>query len=646
MSKNVVEKILGAHLVSGKLNAGENINVKVDQVLTQDATGTMAYLQFEAMGLDRIKVPLAVSYIDHNILQTDFKNPDDHIYLQTVAAKYGAYFSKAGNGICHQVHFERFAKPGAILLGSDSHTPTAGGMGSIAIGVGGLDVAAVMGGEPFELKFPKVVKVELTGSLNKPYVWAMDIILELLRLLTVKGGVGKIFEYSGAGVKTLNATERATITNMGAELGATTSIFPSDERTKIYLTAQDRAKDWKELKADSDAKYDEAITINLSALEPLIAKPHQPDQVVKIRELAGTKVDQVCIGSCTNSSYQIMKCVANLLKGRTIHPNVSMTITPGSKQVFEMLAKEGDLANMIASGARILESACGPCIGMGQAPRSGGVSVRSFNRNFKGRSGTSDANVYLTSPVSSAIFALKGEMIDPRDAKIKLYICDEPKKFSINDNLIIPPSKNPKEVIVIKGPNIKAVPVASPLADTISCEVLLKTGDNISTDDIMPAGAAILPLRSNIPEISKYVFRSIDSTFAERAKKAGCGIIVGGDNYGQGSSREHAAIAPMYLGIKAVLVKSFARIHRANLVNFGILPLTFANPADYSKIEQGNKIEIKDITNFLKNGGAKLKVLNKTRGIEFEVNVVLAEKEKELIKAGGLLAYIKKRHSS
>lgn len=647
MGKNIVEKILEEHLVEGYLKEGEEIYISIDQVLTQDATGTMAYLQFEAMGLDRIQIPTAVSYVDHNTLQIDNKNPDDHIYLQTVAARYGAYFSRPGNGICHQVHLERFARPGATLLGSDSHTPTAGGMGSLAIGVGGLEIASAMGGEPFAMKVPKIVRVWLDGELNRPYVMAMDIILELLRRLTVKGGVGKIFEYDGPGVKNLTVTERATITNMGAELGATTSIFPSDEITRRYLKAQRRENQWREIKADPDANYSDEVKINLSELEPLTARPHQPDNVIKIREIAGIKVNQVNVGSCTNSSYQALKSVAAFLRGRTVHPSISMTVSPGSKQVYEMMAREGDLAELIASGVRVLESACGPCIGMGQAPPSKGVSVRSFNRNFKGRSGTVDAEIYLASPVSCAAIALKGEIVDPRDVGVRIPIFEEPKFFNTNDNMIIPPlpPEEAKKVQVIKGPNIKDVPVKEALEDRITITALLKVGDNITTDDIMPAGAEILPLRSNIPEISRYVFWRIDKEFYKKAQEVGTSVVIGGENYGQGSSREHAALAPMYLGLRAVLAKSFARIHRSNLINFGILPLTFSNPSDYEKIEQGDILEIVDIYDSLENDKS-FKVINKSKNYTFETVAKFTKKEKEVLKSGGLLPYIKKKRGS
>lgn len=648
MGKNIVEKIIEKHLVSGSPVAGSPVGVSVDQVYTQDATGTMAWLQFEAMGLDRVKVPLAVSYIDHNMLQTDFMNPDDHKFLQTVAAKYGAYFSRPGNGICHQVHLEQFAAPGKIALGTDSHTPTGGGIGMMAIGVGGLDAATVMGGSPFELNMPKVIKIELTGKLKRPYVTAMDVILEILGRLTVKGGVGRILEYGGPGVKDLNVTERATITNMGAELGATTSIFPSDERTKFYLEAIGRGADWVELAADEDAAYAEVVRINLGKTEPMIAQPHSPDNVATVRSLAGKKVDQVCIGSCTNSSYQAMKAVAAVLKGRTVAEGVNLLINPGSKQVYEMILREGIVSDMIAAGARVLESSCGPCIGMGGAPGSGQVSVRSYNRNFKGRSGTKDALVYLASPVSCAVFAVKGEMADPREAGIDMKKFREPAKFLINRNFIVPPKVGTSDVEVLKGPNIKGVPVKAPLQERISAEVLLKLGDNITTDDIMPAGSAVLPFRSNIPAISEFVFRNIDAAFSKRASEArekGGGIIIGGENYGQGSSREHAAMAPMFLGIQAVIAKSFARIHRSNLINFGILPLVFENPEDYDKAEKGDRLVIKDVFKAL--GGAQtFSVEDETNGKAFSASSNLNDREREIIRKGGLLPYTRERAGS
>lgn len=644
MGKNIVEKIFEAHKVYGELKAGSTIGLKVDQVYTQDATGTMTWLQFEAIGIDRVKVPLAVSYVDHNMLQTDYMNPDDHKFLQTVAAKYGAYFSRPGNGICHQVHLEQFAAPGKIALGTDSHTPTNGGMGMIAIGVGGLDAATVMAGAPVELTMPQVIKINLKGKLKRPWVTAMDVILEILRRLTVKGGVGKIFEYGGVGVKDLNVTERATITNMGAELGATTSIFPSDERTKFYLTAVGRKKDWITLEADKDAEYSEIIDLVLSKIEPMIAQPHSPDNVVTVKSLAGTKADQVCIGSCTNSSYQSMKAVASVLKSNAVAEGVNLLINPGSKQVYQMISKKGLSSTMISAGARILESSCGPCIGMGGAPGSGQVSVRSYNRNFKGRSGTKDASVYLASPVSCAVFAVKGKIVDPPKSGLKIGKFIEPKKYLINRNFIIPPLKDTSKVEVIKGPNIKEISIKEPLKDRIEAEVLLKLGDNTTTDDIMPAGSKVLPFRSNIPKISEFVFSGIDSTFSSRANEAkakgGC-IVIGGENYGQGSSREHAAIAPMYLGLQAVLAKSFARIHKANLINFGILPLQFRNPADYESIEKGNVLVIKDVINSLQ-GPQVYKVENITKGSTFAVVSDLNDRQKDIIIKGGLLPYTKK----
>ena len=643
MGKNIIEKIFEAHKAYGELKTGSPVGLRIDQVYTQDATGTMTWLQFEAIGVERVKVPLAVSYIDHNMLQTDYMNPDDHKFLQTAAAKYGAYFSRPGNGICHQVHLEQFAAPGKVALGTDSHTPTGGGMGMIAIGAGGLDAATVMAGAPFELTMPKVVKINFTGKLNRPWVTAMDVILEILRRLTVKGGVGKIFEYGGTGVKDLNVPERAAITNMGAELGATTSVFPSDGRTKFYLKAVGRETEWVEIKADDDAEYSEIINIDLSAIEPMIAQPHSPDNVVTVKSLKGTKVDQICIGSCTNSSYQAMKTVASVLKGNTVAEGVNLLINPGSKQVYEMVSKEGFIADMISSGARMLESSCGPCIGMGGAPGSGQISVRSYNRNFQGRSGTKDAFVYLASPVSCAVFAIKGEIVDPRESGIKIATFEEPSKYLINRSFIIPPLKDTSDVKVIKGPNIKDVPVKEPLKDRIEAEVLLKVGDNITTDDIMPAGSKVLPFRSNIPKISEFVFGGIDATFSKRANelkgKGGC-IVIGGENYGQGSSREHAAMAPMFLGLQAVIAKAFARIHRANLINFGILPLQFKNPSDYEKAEKGDRLVIKDVINSL-NGSQVYKVENITKGAAFEVVSDLNDRQKQIIIKGGLLPYTK-----
>jgi aconitate hydratase len=639
---NLVQKIINAHLVTGKPVAGEEIGIRIDQTLTQDATGTMAYLQFEAMGIPKVQTKLSVSYVDHNMLQTGFENADDHRYLQTIASKYGIFFSRPGNGICHQVHLERFGVPGQTLLGSDSHTPTCGGLGQLAIGAGGLDVAVAMGGGPFFMTMPKVLRVELKGKLQ-PWVTAKDIILEVLRRLTVKGGVGKILEYTGPGVKSLSLTERATITNMGAELGATTSVFPSDENTREYMQAQGRAKSWTPLAADTGAAYDEELIIDLNKLEPLIAQPHGPDNVIEAGKLKDVAVAQVCVGSCTNSSYRDLMMVAKILKGKHVHPGVSMTVTPGSKQVFEMIAQNGALADIIAAGARILESACGPCIGMGQAPPSGAVSIRSFNRNFEGRSGTRDAKVYLASPELCAACALEGKIIDPRKLG-KLPKVSIPEKFMLDDEGIIAPSKDPKKVEVLRGPNIKPLPVNAPLGDKMAGPVLLKVQDNITTDHIMPAGSKVLPLRSNIPAISEYVFNAIDPTFPKRAKEAGGGFVVGGENYGQGSSREHAALAPMYLGLKAVLVKSFARIHRANLINFGILPLTFVTPAEYDTVNQGDQFEIPDLKQVIKvDHPFPVKDLTTEKSIQVVHN--LTERQKDIILAGGLLNYTKQKNA-
>ena len=644
VGKNIVEKIFEAHRVYGDLEPGKPVGLRIDQVYTQDATGTMAWLQFEAIGVDEVKVPLAVSYVDHNMIQSNFMNPDDHLFLQTAATRYGAYFSKPGNGISHQVHLERFASPGKVALGTDSHTPTGGGMGMIAIGVGGLDAATVMAGAPFELTMPKVMLIKLIGKLNRPWVTAMDVVLEILRRLTVKGGVGKILEYSGPGIKDLSVTERATITNMGAELGATTSIFPSDERTRYYLKAQKRGDSWIELHADKDAEYSDILEIDLNSIEPLIAKPHSPDNVVPVRELSGTKVDQVCIGSCTNSSYKLMQSVASILKENSVTEGVSLLINPGSKQVYEMLSRKGLVADMIAAGARILESSCGPCIGMGGSPGTGQISIRSYNRNFKGRSGNKDAFVYLASPVSCVVFAIKGKIVDPRNAGITLKEHKEPSSYLINDNMLIPPKKGAKKIEIVKGPNIKDVPVKEPLPEKIEAEVLIKLLDNITTDDIMPAGASILPLRSNIPAISEFVFSHFDNTFSKRAgevKQKGGGVIIGGDNYGQGSSREHAAIAPMYLGIHAVIAKSYARIHRSNLINFGILPLKFSKSEDYEKIEKGDRLLLEDIKRPLKENQS-YKIYNVTKHYSFGVSSDFNEREKDILLSGGLLPYTKK----
>lgn len=636
MGKNIVQKILSSHLVSGRLKAKTEIAIVIDQTLTQDATGTMAYLQFEAMGLPGVKTKLSVSYVDHNMLQAGFENFDDHLFLQSFASKYGIYYSKPGNGICHQVHLERFAVPGGTLLGSDSHTPTCGGLGMLSIGAGGLDVAIAMAGGSFYFSMPEIVLVKLSGALS-PWVTAKDVILELLRRLTVKGGVGKIFEYGGEGVKTLTVTERATITNMGAELGALTSIFPSDAQTKKYLKMQGREDVWQPLKASANAQYDETVEIDLSSLEPMVARPHSPDNVCKVREIQGTTVHQVCIGSCTNSSYHDLMVAAAMLKGKKVHPDVSLTISPGSRQVLEMISKNGALTDIITAGARILDVACGPCIGMGQAPPSGGVTVRTFNRNFEGRSGTLDAKVYLVSPETAVITAIRGVISDPRDYDMPIIIKD-PKTFLIDDSMIIPPSENPAQVTIIRGPNIKPLPKKEPMPDTLQGEVLLKLGDNITTDHIMPAGAKVLPLRSNIPAISEFVFEKVDKEFAKRAKEKGGGFLVGGINYGQGSSREHAALAPMYLGVKAVIAKSFARIHRSNLVNFGILPLTFTDENDYLVLDQGDSLELVDIKKQLKSGGI-LVVHNRTKNKEIKVTHLLSSREIDILFAGGLLNY-------
>ena len=645
MGLTLTEKILKAHLVDGEFVKGQEIGIRIDQTLTQDATGTMAYLEYEAMGVPRVRTEKSVAYIDHNTLQSGFENADDHRFIGSVCKKHGIYFSRPGNGICHQVHLERFGIPGKTLIGSDSHTPTGGGIGMIAIGAGGLDVAVAMGGGAYYITYPKIVKVNLTGKLS-PWVSAKDVILEVLRRMSVKGGVGKVIEYCGEGVKTLTVPERATITNMGAELGATTSIFPSDETTLAFLKAQDRADVWSELKADDDAVYDEQIDIDLSQLVPLAACPHSPDNVKSVNEIGKLKIDQVCIGSCTNSSYVDMMKVAHILKGKTVDPSVSLAIAPGSKQVLNMIAENGALADMIAAGARILESACGPCIGMGQSPNSKGVSLRTFNRNFEGRSGTKDGQIYLVSPEMAAVSALTGYLTDPRTLgdmpEFKL-----PEHFKINDNMVVPPADEADmdSVEVLRGPNIKPFPQTSPLDDSIDCQVSLKVGDNITKDHIMPAGAKILPLRSNIPAISQHCFTVCDDDFPRRAKNMGKSIIVGGSNYGQGSSREHAALAPLYLGIKAVLVKSFARIHRANLINAGILPLTFVNAADYDKINQGDEIVLADVRADVEADMSKLTVVNKTTGVEIPVLCELTGRTKDIILAGGLLDYTREQLS-
>ncbi|AEH50304.1 aconitate hydratase [Pseudothermotoga thermarum] len=638
MGYNITQKILLEHLVEGELKPGEEIAIKIDQTLTQDATGTMVYLQLEAMGISKVKTKKSVAYVDHNTLQVGFENADDHKFIATAAKKYGVYYSKAGNGICHQVHLERFAVPGQTLLGSDSHTPTAGGLGCLAIGAGGLDVAAAMAGYPYYLKMPRIVNVELRGKL-KPWVTAKDVIFELLRRLTVKGGVGKIFEYTGEGVKTLSIPERATIANMGAELGATTSIFPSDDVTYEFLKAQGREKDFVRIEPDEDAQYDEKIVIDLSKLEPLVAMPHSPDNVHPISEVKGIKVDQVIIGSCTNSSFKDMALVAKILKGKTIHPDVSFAVVPGSRQVLMMMIQTGILSDIVSAGARILECACGPCIGMGQAPGSGAISVRTFNRNFKGRCGTPDAQVILASPAVAAITAVNGVLSDPRELGEMPEIA-EPKQYYINDNMIIPPATDEK-VEVFYGPNIKPIPVANKIGESIQGQVLIKVSDNISTDDIIPGTAKLLPLRSNIPALSEYCFVNIDKDFVKRAKAAGGGIIVAGENYGQGSSREHAALVPLYLGIKAVIAKSFARIHKDNLVNYGILPAIFENHDDYEKIEQEDVLLIENVKQLLKSGKGIVK--NLTKQVEIPIYIDLTKRQVELLFEGGLLNYIKKK---
>ena len=642
MGYTAAEKILKAHLVEGEFKKGCEIGIKIDQTLTQDATGTMAYIEYEAMGVPRVRTEKSVAYIDHNTLQPGFEHADDHRFIGSVAKKRGISFSRPGNGICHQVHLERFGIPGKTLIGSDSHTPTGGGLGMIAIGAGGLDVAVAMGGGTYYITYPKIVKIELTGKLS-PWVSAKDVILEVLRRMSVKGGVGKIIEYCGDGVKTLSVPERATITNMGAELGATTSIFPSDERTYEFLKAQKREDVWVEVKADDDAVYDEELTIDLGSLEPMVACPHSPDNVKTVRELAGMKIDQALIGSCTNSSLLDMMKVAYILKGKTAHPDVSLGIAPGSKQVLNMISRSGALSDIIDAGARILESACGPCIGMGQSPNSKGVSLRTFNRNFLGRSGTKDAGIYLVSPETAAASAITGVLTDPRTLG-EMPQFDIPNEFIINDNMVtLPAGDNEYESVeVLRGPNIKDYPKTSPLSDSLSVECSLKTGDNITTDHIMPAGAKILPLRSNIPEISKHCFEVVDTEFPERALSLGESVIVGGSNYGQGSSREHAALAPLYLGIKAVIVKSFARIHKANLVNAGILPLTFENEADYDCVSQGDKLELSALRAAVKDKNSVV-MKNATNGKEITLKIELSEREREIILAGGLLDYTRSK---
>ena len=639
MGYTIAQKIIKAHLLSGEMTVGSEVGLKIDQTLTQDATGTMAYLEFEAIGVPRVKTEKSVAYIDHNTLQTGFENADDHRFIQSVCKKHGIYFSRPGNGICHQVHLERFGKPGKTLIGSDSHTPTGGGIGMLAIGAGGLDVAVAMGGGAYYISMPKMVRINLSGKL-RPWVSAKDIILEVLRIMSVKGGVGKIIEYGGEGVKTLTVPERATITNMGAELGATTSVFPSDEITRSFMKAQGREEDWTELSADADAVYDEVIDIDLSKLVPMAACPHSPDNIKTIEELSGQKVDQVCIGSCTNSSYLDLMRVAAILKGKTVADGVSLAIAPGSKQVYNMLARNGALADIIEAGARILECACGPCIGMGQSPNSKGISLRTFNRNFEGRSGTRDGQIYLVSPETAAATALTGVFTDPRTLGEAVNI-PLPEKFDYNDNMVIAPApvEEMDSIEILRGPNIKPYPETAPLADSIDVPCSLKVGDNITTDHIMPAGAKILPLRSNIPAISQHCFTVCDKDFPERAKKLGASIIVGGVNYGQGSSREHAALAPLYLGVKAVVVKSFARIHRANLINAGILPLTFVNEADYDSISEGDELSLPDVRALIADGKEELKLVNKTNGKEIPVLCELSDRTRDIILAGGLLDY-------
>ena len=637
MGKNLVQKILETHLVSGRLIPDEDIGIAIDQTLTQDATGTMAYLQFEALGIPKVRTKFSISYVDHNMLQAGFENADDHRFLQTFAAKYGIFFSKPGNGICHQIHLERFSKPGETLLGADSHTPNAGAMGMIAIGVGGLDVAIAMGGGPYYLKMPQTVLVSLKGKLP-PWVASKDIILELLRRLTVRGGVGKIFEFGGPGIKSLSIPERATIANLGAELGATTTIFPSDAKTLEFLKAQGRRMDWIPLEPDKEAEYDQVIELDLRELEPLLARPSSPDKVCPVREVAGKAVKQVCIGSCNNSSYLDLMGVAKILKGKKIHPEVNLTITPGSKQVFEMIARNGALADLISAGARILESACGPCIGMGQAPPSHAISIRTMNRNFPGRSGTPEDEVYLASPYVAAACALKGSITDPRKLISRPPRIPMPQKFLIDDSLILTPSSKPEKVLIERGPNIKPLPTRGPLEDHLEGTVILKVGDNITTDHILPAGARVLPLRSNIPAISKHLFERLDPDFFKKAKELGGGFVVGGENYGQGSSREHAALAPMYLGIKAILTKSYARIHRSNLINFGVLPLTFKDPEEFLRIQQGDQLRIVQLRKGLQEEGL-LQIENLTQQRIFEVSHGLNSREREILLAGGLLNY-------
>ena len=638
MGLTIAEKIIKEHLRAGEMRKGEEIALKIDQTLTQDATGTMAYLEFETMGIPRVRTEISAAYIDHNTLQSGFMNADDHRFIRSMAKKYGLYFSRPGNGICHQVHLERFGKPGKTLIGSDSHTPTGGGIGMLAMGAGGLDVAVAMGGGAYHITMPKMIKVELTGKL-RPFVTAKDVSLELLRLISVKGGVGAIIEWSGEGVKTLSVPERATITNMGTETGATTSIFPSDEVTREFLKAEGREEDWVELLSDDDAVYDQVIEMDLSSLEPLIACPHSPDNVVKVSELKDVKVDQVCIGSCTNSSLYDMLKVAEILKGRVINPDVSLSISPGSKQVLSMLADCGALSDILAAGARVLECACGPCIGMGFSPNSGGVSLRTFNRNFEGRSGTADGQVYLVSPETAAASALTGYITDPTTLGEEIRV-RMPEEFKIDDSAIEPPlpEEEAAGVEILRGPNIKPFPEGEPLSGEFKAELILKVGDNITTDHIMPAGSKILPYRSNSPHLSQYCFGVCDETFSERAKAAGRSIILGGSNYGQGSSREHAALVPLYLGVRVVIAKSFARIHRANLINAGILPLTLKTPEDYDLLNRGDTLKITDILGGLDSGEFTLKDVTNGRTLLLEGD--FTERQKAILKAGGLLKYV------
>ena len=638
MGLTIAQKIIKAHMLSGSMEVGSEVALRIDQTLTQDATGTMAYLEFEAMGIPRVKTELSVAYIDHNTLQSGFENADDHRFIQSAAKKFGLRFSRPGNGICHQVHLERFGKPGKTLIGSDSHTPTGGGIGMLAMGAGGLDVAVAMGGGAYYISMPKMYKVNLTGKL-RPFVTAKDISLEILRILSVKGGVGSIIEWGGPGIKDLSVPERATITNMGTELGATTSIFPSDEVTKAFLEAEGRAEDFTPLESDPDAVYDRVIDIDLDKLTAKIACPHSPDNVVDVADVAGTKVDQVCIGSCTNSSLFDMLKVAALLKGKTIDPSVSLSISCGSKQVMTMLADCGALSDIIASGARILECACGPCIGMGFSPNSAGVSLRTFNRNFEGRSGTADGKVYLVSPETAVAAAVFGRITDPSELG-EMPEIRMPEKFRINDNAVILPATADEapSVEILKGPNIKECPIGEPLKDDIGAPLILKVGDNITTDHIMPAGSKILPYRSNIPHLSQFCFGVCDKTFPERAKEAGRSIVVGGENYGQGSSREHAALVPLYLGVRAVIAKSFARIHAANLVNAGIMPLTFADPADYERLSQGDDLELSGIMEGIETG--EIKLTDRTAGFTCSLKCSFTERQKDMLKAGGLLNYI------